>query len=564
MSEQSRVAISMLPTGVPGLDEVLGGGLPEYSFNLIAGSPGAGKTTLAHQLMFALATPARPALYFTLVGEPPLKMLRYQQQFAFFKSALVGEQIHFIDLSDAVLAGDLNQVLAAITARVEAISPGLVFVDSFQTVIRTATNTASEMLGLQAFVQRLAVHLTGWQATTFLIGEYVAEELRGNPIFTVADGIFTLSQHTDRNSVVRELQVVKSRGQAPMPGLHTFRITQRGFQVFPRMSLGTREDERALPQGRIATGVAGLDELLGGGLPAGDAVLVSGPSGTGKSALATQFIAAGARAGEPGVIAIFEEHPREYLRRAGELGLDLPGLAGRGLVEVIYLRPLDLSPDETLFAIREAVARIGARRVVIDSISGFELALAPNFRQDFRESLYRLVGALTGTGITVLLTVEIAQSANDLRFSPYVVSFLADDILLLRYVEIAGQLRKSLTVVKMRNSDHSDDLRLYEITAQGLVVRERLGTYRGLGTESAALREGALRDDPPGLTAAETTVLRALVELGAAAPAALARRVGLPEAALDPALDRLVGLAYAVRQDEAGTIVYRPVAQALD
>jgi circadian clock protein KaiC len=330
------------------------------------------------------------------------------------------------------------------------------------------------------------------------------------------------------------------------------------------MSSSITQTERIRPQGRAATGAAGLDELVGGGIPTGDAVLVSGSSGTGKSVLAAQFIAAGVRAGEPGVIAVFEEHPQEFLRRATGLGIDLEAMERQGTLKIIYIRPLDLSPDETLHEIREAVQQLGAKRVVIDSVSGFELALAPSFREDFRESLYRLVGALTGTGITVLMTMEIVQSATDLRFSPYVVSFLADDIILLRYVEMAGQLRKSIVVVKMRNSAHSSALRLYEITGHGLVVRESLQDYQGIGTGIAELRAGARPPSYAGLAEQETVVLQALIELREAPAEALAQRTALPEGpALTAMLDRLVSLNFAVSHEEGGRTIYRPVARAL-
>ncbi len=564
-SDTARVAITRLPTGVPGLDEVLGGGLPEYSFNVIAGAPGTGKTTLAHQIMFTLAASERPALYFSVMGEPALKMLRYQQQMAYFDPAKLSGAIHYVNLSDALQTGDLDQVRADIIRRVEEVSPGLVFLDSFQNIAHLATGWAD--LDVQGFIQRLALHLTSWQATTFLLGNYRDDELHGNPVFTVADGVLWLSQVTDHNSVVRKLQVVKMRGQEPMPGLHTTRLDQTGLQVFPRITSsqrgqGQEQGNRTRPRGRAATGVPGLDALVGGGLPAGDAVLVSGPSGTGKSVLTAQFIAEGVRRGEPGVIAVFEEHPQEYMRRAQRMGLDLEDMARQGSLAVVYIRPLDLSPDETLGAIRAAVARVGARRVAIDSVSGFEIALAPDFRQDFRESLYRLVGALTGTGITVLLTMEIVQTSSELRFSPYVISFLSDDIILLRHVEIAGQLRKSLAVIKMRNSDHSKELWLYDITEQGLVVRQSLRDAQGTGVGTATLGPGAGRPPSPGLTDGEATVLGALLDLGETPTDALARRVGLAEPDLDAALDRLVGLGYAERREDGG-IIYRPVARSL-
>jgi len=562
-SETARVAIARLPTGVPGLDEVLGGGLPEYSFNVIAGAPGAGKTTLTHQILFNLASPERRALYFSVMGEPALKMLRYQQQMAYFDPAKVGESIRFINLSDAILTQGLDEVLADIIRRVEESSPDFVVLDSFHNIARAAGGRGPGALDVQDFVQRLALHLTSWQATTFLLGNYRDEDLRGDPVFTVADGVVWLSQVTDHNSVVRKLQVVKMRGQEPMPGLHTIRLDQAGLQVFPRITSGDWErGSQTRPQVRAVTGVPGLDALVGGGLPAGDAVLVSGPSGTGKSVLATQFIAAGVRQGEPGVIAVFEEHPQEYRRRAQSLGLDLEGMERQGRLAVIYIRPLDLSPDETLQAIRQAVTRIGARRVAIDSVSGFELALAPNFRQDFRESLYRLVGALTGTGITVLMTMEIVQTTDELRFSPYIISFLSDDIILLRHVEIEGQLRKSLAVIKMRNSDHSKELWLYDITGHGMVVRQNLWDLRGAGAATAALRSGVERPTYPGLTDRETPVLQALFELGEASAGDVQRRAGLGEADLIVALDRLVALGYVERRDGDGTgRMYRPVAR---
>src|SRR4028119_83907 len=205
MSADDRVAIRKLPTGVPGLDEILGGGLPEYSFNIIAGAPGGGKTTLAPQILFANATAERPGLYFTVLGEPAIKMLRYQQQFQFFDQSKLNTSIRFVNLSQVVLDDDLDGVLDEIVKEVEAASPAIVVVDSFRTVVRKSQSGTSDFQ-LQGFIQRLALHLTSWQATTFLIGEYEEDELRDNPVFTVADGLFWLSQQIERNSIVRKLQ----------------------------------------------------------------------------------------------------------------------------------------------------------------------------------------------------------------------------------------------------------------------------------------------------------------------------------------------------------------------
>ena len=481
MNTDERAVIRSLATGVPGLDRVLGGGLPEYSFNLVAGGPGSGKTTLAHQIVFANATPERPALYFTVLGEPTIKMLRYQRQFNFFNPALTGSAIQFVNLTEEVMGGDLTGVLQKIVSEVERTKPGIVVVDSFRTIAGREV-----AFDLERFIQGLALQLTSWEVTSFLLGEYADEEQR-NPVFTVADGILWLSQATDRNSVVRKLQVVKVRGRAPMPGLHTFRITDDGLQVFPRIPEQTQARQPSTRE-RLSTGVPGLDEMTGGGIVAGDAVMLTGPAGSGKSTVANQFIVAGLTSGETGVIAVFEEYPEEYLARAEARDPLVGEMIRSGKLEVIYLRPLDLSVDEALYEILGAVGRLKAKRVVIDSLSGFEVALAPTFREDFRESLYRLVGTLTATGVTVFMTAEVVEGFSDVRFTAEKVSFITDEIIIQRYVEIEGELKRVMAVIKMRGSDHSHELRSYELTARGLVMGDSLREYDGIMTGIPSLR----------------------------------------------------------------------------
>ncbi|MFC3111455.1 RAD55 family ATPase, partial [Undibacterium arcticum] len=213
-----KVSIRSLKTGVPGLDNLVGGGIPEFSFNLIAGTPGSGKTTLAHQIMFSLATPDHRALFFTVLGEPALKMLRYQQQFPFFDINKVNESIRFVNLSADILEGDFDRVLSRIAAEVKDYAPSLVVVDSFRSVVQSAKQEEQDGAGLQRFVQHLAMQMTSWQATTFLIGEYMMPEAESSPVFTVADGILWLSQNLQHSSMVRKIQVVKMRGQAQVPG----------------------------------------------------------------------------------------------------------------------------------------------------------------------------------------------------------------------------------------------------------------------------------------------------------------------------------------------------------
>lgn len=554
-AKPGRSPLDLLDTGVPGLNDVLGGGVPALSFNLIAGGPGSGKTTLAMQLLFANATAARPGLYITLLGETSLKMLRYQQLFDFFDLGRVGTDVHFLNLSEEALSGDLDGVLTRIIQEVDRLHPGVVIVDSFRSLVRAqGVNAPSNQL--EQFVQRLALHLTTWEITSFLIGEYQQDELR-SPIFTVADGILWLSQEVHRNSVVRRLQVVKVRGMASMPGLHTFRMTTAGVQVFPRTP-DRGEDTKPKGQKRLSTGTGGLDEMMGGGIPVGDSLVLAGPTGTGKTTFAMQFVAAGLAAGEAAVIAVFEEHPDVYLERARSLDVDLRAAVREGKLSVIYLRPLDLSVDETLEEIRTSVARIGATRVVIDSISGFEMALAPTFREDFRESLYRLIGTLTGLGVTMFSTVEVAEGNAGLQLTGHQISFLTDDILSLRYVEIEGELRKALVVVKMRGSDHSRAFRIYEISATGVELRETLRDYDEILTGMPTRQLRVSRPPHPGLTGQEVLVLELVTRSGAMSPAEVAKQSGLPRDRIDAILERLVQLQYVSRKGARYTVETRP------
>jgi len=342
-----KVALGLLSTGVPGLDVLLQGGLPEFSFNLVAGPPGSGKTTLAHQIMFSLATPERRALFFTVLGEPPLKMLRYQQQFSFFDVAKVGPAIRYVNLGETLRQGDFSGVLERIMAEVEDFSPSLVFVDSFRSVVQTAKGGNEGLADLQYFIQELGTRMTTWQATTFLIGEYMHADPEANPIMTVADGMFSLTQAHEHSTVVRKMRVVKMRGHPHLAGSHNFRITGDGLRVYPRVLPPLADDRHPghpvdRDPRRIATGTAGLDGLLHGGLPQGHSMLVVGPTGAGKTILGTKFLKEGARRGEKGV-AMFFEKGTARLRNP-----ELAEMVQEGSVAVVESRMLDLTVDELI------------------------------------------------------------------------------------------------------------------------------------------------------------------------------------------------------------------------
>jgi circadian clock protein KaiC len=467
-----------LNTGIPGLDAILGGGLPELSFNIIGGAPGSGKTTFAQQMMFSLATPEKKALFFTAMGEPPVKMLRYQQQFDFFDFDKVANSITFINLAQEVEQGNYDTVLQQIKNALITHAPAFVFIDSFRSFIQGAKGLHKEVQALQSFVQQLVTHMTGWNATTFLIGEYLANETNENPIFTIADNIIWLNQQVQRNAMVRKVQVIKVRGQRQRPGLHAFRISQAGIEVFPRMIVGAEPTGSLVPSstppGRVSMGVPEFDAMLGGGLPRGYSMLLTGPSGSGKTVLATEFIAEAARQSETAVVVLFEKTPSQMMSDK------LDTLVRAGQVALLNVRSLDLSVDETLHELLATIDRIKATRVVLDSLSGFELALAPEYQEDFREALYRMTTVLSEKGVTLLMTTEMDDRYDRLRFSPNGSSFLVDSIVMLRYIESQAQLHTLISVVKLRGSAHSREFRVMTIGADRVEIGAGPAPFHGI------------------------------------------------------------------------------------
>ncbi len=304
----------------------------------------------------------------------------------------------------------------------------------------------------------------------------------------MCDGLIWLRQSVQRNSMVRKMEIMKMRGQPTLPGLHTFRIGGSGLEVFPPASVlvpAYADANVAALAPRLRMGVPGLDDMLGGGLPRGYSLLVAGPSGSGKSILAAAFLAEGARCGETGVIAAFEQHPNRSRNRV------VADLIAAGHVGLVENRAADLSIDEIVFLLMAEIRRLKATRVVIDSLSGFELALAPTFREDFRESLASLVTALAGVGVTVLVTSELEDRYTDLRFSPYGTAFMTDAIIVQRYIEVDSRLRRMMAVVKVRASAHSDQLREFSIDADGIHLGGMLTEQEGLLGGRPTLRVAA-------------------------------------------------------------------------
>ncbi|HEX2604372.1 MAG TPA: ATPase domain-containing protein, partial [Oxalicibacterium sp.] len=418
---------------------------------------------------------------------PPLKMLRYQQQYAFYDLDKVGSSVRYVNLGEDLRSGNFAGVLERIMREVEAFSPSLVFVDSFRSVVQTAKDGNEGIADLQHFIQELGTRMTSWEATTFLIGEYMHAEAEANPIMTVADGLFYLSQHQERNSVVRKIRIVKMRGQHHLSGSHIFRITGDGLRIYPRvLPLITEEQPETgvdTSPVRIPTGTPQIDEMLHGGLPRGHALLVVGPTGSGKTVFGTEFLAEGVRQGEKGV-ALFFEKTTSRLRNSV-----LSNLIKSGDVSVVGNRLLDLTVEELIDDLIQVVRRTNAKRVLVDSLSEFGLYLAPEFRSDIRGAVFRLLDTLAKLGVTVVVTIGLEDRFTELRFSQADISFLTDAIIALRYVEREGRLAKFISVVKVRGSGHSRELREYEITDRGIEIGDRPVQIEGLLSGHPSMRD---------------------------------------------------------------------------
>jgi circadian clock protein KaiC len=265
---------------------------------------------------------------------------------------------------------------------------------------------------------------------------------------------------------VRKIRVIKMRGQAHLAGAHTLRITDDGIRIYPRLLAPVPEAYRTVAAGpeRVSLGVPGLDALLHGGLPQGHTLLASGPTGIGKTILGTRFLQAGAARGEKGVAVFFEKHTAR-LHNA-----ELVKMVQDGQVTVLDSLSLSLSVEELLDQLTEAIERTGATRVVVDSLSEIGLYLAPEFRYDLRLSVFRTLTLLARRGVTALVTVGYDDNSPNWRFSIDNLCFLADAVLSMRFAEVEGQICKFLTVIKVRGSDHSNELRGYRITDQGIEV----------------------------------------------------------------------------------------------
>jgi circadian clock protein KaiC len=475
LADAKRADPDVLSTGSESLDAILGGGLPKGSVTVVAGSPGSGKTVLALELVFAQARRGGRILYVATLSEPSLKLLHYMQRFTFFDAELADRAIDFIDVGEQLLT-DPNDALRAITERVSQREPAVVVIDSFNTIHELLPRGGAEA---RAFVYRLSVSLAAMGATSLLLGAYAESDVTQLPEFAVADGIIHVGSTRRELAMTRELEVLKLRGRGYFTGAHSFEITADGLAVYPRVRAPEAVSSE-VPLERVPTGLAGLDDLLTGGLPGRSTTLVQGSTGTGKTLLSLAFLLEGARRGETGIHFGLDETPAQLTQLAGTIGWDLSALEDRGLLRLRYASPVELSTDRYLHEVREAVRRTGARRVVLDSLSTMEESVPS--RRRFRELVYSIAKHMRGADATFLMTVEIAETFGVTQLTGHAVSSIADNVILLRYVELGGELRKAISVLKARGVAHKTELRSFRVIEGGPEVGVAFDQLRGVLT----------------------------------------------------------------------------------
>ena len=466
-----------LSTGSAAFDRILGGGLPGRSLTVIAGEPGAGKTLFSLQVLFHLARQGKKCIYFTTLSEPSLKLVHHMQKFSFFDEEAIGKQLLFVDLGSVIRSKDADATLEEITARVEREEPAMVVIDSFKAL----RDTLGDAPSLRMFTYDLAVYIAGWGAATLFVGEYTEEEMEQFAEFAIADGILRFGSRRQDLTAMREVEIFKMRGAAYVGGPHFFEIGDGGLEFFPRVR--GPAPLAAAPAGagvRVNTGVAGFDALLDGGLPRFSATVLQGGTGTGKTLLGLQFLLEGARLGEPGIHFALEETPEQLREIAHGFGWPLADFEQRGLITLSYFSPVELSPDLFLQRARQQVQKLKARRAVLDSLTSLSLGV-PSERR-FKELVYAFTKHFRALGVTLQMNMEVAELLGAAQLSGHGVSFAADNVIQLKYLELDGHLERGLSVLKARGVRHGTAVHRMHFQPDGIKLGAAYEGMRGVLT----------------------------------------------------------------------------------
>ncbi len=452
---------------------MLNGGLKPGSVVVVAGAPGTGKTILAQQMCFARATTEHKCVYYTTMSEPHNKLVQHLKEFAFFDPESLGPKVEYIHMSDFLensRQDGLEALISEIVRKTLDEEPSIVVVDS------------AKMLGDftgKRKLRRALYDLTGRFARTgaalLLLGEYTPEELRSEVVFSLADGIIQLEYEAREPIDRRWLRIIKMRGGSHQSGKHTFRIGPDGVAVFPRIETLVPHPEAAL-SGQAPSGIPGLDDLMGGGARRGDASLVTGPSGVGKTILGMRWLVQGIEQGENCLYVTFQDTGAQLTSVAAGFGWDFAAYRDSGQLVISYVPMGDLDLDVLATSVRSETSRHPVSRVVIDSLS--ELAFAAREEDRFAAYLRSLIGLIRAGGSSLLLTSETSVHGlpgNSLDG----LLFLFDNTIDLRYIEEGSQIGRAVHVAKMRSRGHSMSLNSVTITDHGLEVGHMLDSVTG-------------------------------------------------------------------------------------
>ncbi|MEX0891354.1 MAG: ATPase domain-containing protein [Gemmatimonadota bacterium] len=478
-------------TGIAGLDEILHGGLIRRRAYLVRGGPGTGKTTLGLHFLQTGVAQGEASLLITL--ESSEEQLRADAS----AQGLDLSGIAFLDLSpsreffaenqsyDLFSPGDVERdpTTRQIIETIERERPARIFVDAITTMGYLAPDAFQFRRQALSFLRYLVDN-----GATVLMSSEPTGSVPDDDLRFMCDGIIEVEGSPDHGTLRRSLNVMKLRGSDFEGGRHAMRLTDRGVVVYPQLIPGAYD--RDFDPEIVASGIAELDEILGGGIERGTITMVSGPSGVGKTTLGTQFMNEAATRGERCVIYAFEEQKETLLHRCHAIGMPVRTMITQGTLAVVHVEPLRFSPAEFALLVREEVEQRGARLIMIDGIAGYRLTLAGD---DLVAQLHALGRYLKNMGVTVIFINEVEGITGDFRATEIGASYLSDNLIFLRYLEIDGELRKAIGVLKKRLGDFGKTLRELKITARGLEVGEPLSGLRGIltGTPESVAPGGA-------------------------------------------------------------------------
>jgi len=462
--------IERLPSGIARLDHVLNGGLLKHGINLIVGVPGSGKTILSQQFAFHNASAENPVLYLSTMSEPLDKILRYGEASTFFdRSAVHDGRVVYEDLGHVIGEQPLDDVLSTLDGYLKQVQPGLIVIDSFRAFHQVTHDTAE----FRRFLYGLTRRLTASATTSLWNAPYTREQALDAAEFAVADGILALDIKRVAERELRVLQVLKMRGGSFRAGEHAYRITEAGFDVFPRLADTGVDGHYEMSSTHTATGIAALDALLGeGGYWAGATTLIAGPSGIGKTLMGLHFLHHGAETGEPGIMASFQENESQLARVVAGFGWSIDDPSVRILSRSI----VDLNIDEWVYQLLDLADESRAKRIVVDSLGDLALAAADPVR--FREWMFSLTRRCSRAGVSLMLIVEVPDLFGLNRISEHGISHLADNVVLLQYVQEGSELARALTILKTRAMRHRPVVHRYEITGHGFALGDAISLTR--------------------------------------------------------------------------------------